>query len=424
MSADTRGAGDLPESVRHVLAQRPGVASVTAPGDRPPGAWRYSSRLALVLSGGGARAAYQVGVLAALAEHLPALEFPILTGVSAGAINTTYLAAHAGPLRAAVAGLMDEWMHLTVDRVYRVTPARFGRSAVRWLWQTALGRRRGPATVRGLLDQSPLREFLSRSVDVSGIDRNIAAGRLRAAALSATSLTSGQSVTFVHGAPEIPTWRRAQRVAVRARLTVDHVLASAAIPILFPAVRMGDEFFGDGSVRQTAPLAPAIHLGARAVVVIGLGASAARDASPPGEYPSAAEVLAVLLHSVFLDAVEADMERLDRVNRLLAALPHDAPAPDGLKPVDLLVLRPSRDLGALAAGHWELLPRTIRWLARGMGGQREEAADLLGYLLFHPAYTSQIVELGYDDVNRNWGAIEPFFAKLERRGEQEPERAT
>jgi NTE family protein len=387
---------------------------------------RYSSRLALVLSGGGARAAYQAGAVAALAERLPELEFPILTGVSAGAINTIYLATHDGPLGAAATGLVDQWRRLTVDRVYCLRPTRFWTNAVRWIAQTTLGRRRGPATVRGILDMSPLREFLDRGMDLRGIDRNIAAGRLRAVALSALSLTSGQSVTFVHGAPETPTWRRAQRVAVRTTLTVDHVLASAAIPILFPAVRMGNQFFGDGSVRQAAPLAPAIHLGAQAVVVIGMragGVAATRDASPPSEYPSAAEVLAVLFHSIFLDAVEADMERLDRVNRLLAALPSDAPAPDGLRPVDLLVLRPSRDLGALAAGHWELLPRAIRWLARAMGGKREEATDLLGYLLFHPAYTSQLVELGHEDVNRNWAAIEPFFVKLERRGEQEPERA-
>jgi NTE family protein len=410
----------LPEPVRRVLAQRPTV--LTLPGERPPGTWRYSSRLALVLSGGGARAAYQAGVLAGLAERLPELAFPILTGVSAGAISVTYLATHEGPLRTAVSGLVEQWRRLTVDQVYRVRPTRFWRNAARWMIAAAVGRQRGPATVQGMLDLSPLREFLSRNADMGGIDRNIAAGRLRAAALSALSLTSGQTVTFVHGAPGTPVWQRAQRLAVRASLTVDHVLASAAIPMLFPAVRMGDQFFGDGSVRQTAPLAPAIHLGARAVVVIGLRAAAARDASPPGEYPTAAEVLAVLFHSVFLDALEADVERLERINGLLAALPQDAQAPGNLKPVDLLVLRPSRDLGALAAGHWDLLPRTIRWLARAMGGHQQGASDLLGYLLFHPAYTSQLVELGYEDVMRNWDAIEPFFARLERRGEGEPGR--
>jgi NTE family protein len=361
--------------------------------------------------------------VAGLAERLPELEFPVLTGVSAGAINMSYLAAHEGPLGAAVAGLVDQWTRLTVQHVYRVRPVRFWRSAARWMVAAVLGRPRGPATAQGVLDLSPLRDFLSRSVDMSGIDRNIAAGRLRAAALSALSLTSGQTVTFVHGTPGTPTWRRAQRLAVRASLTVDHVLASAAIPIVFPAVRMGDQFFGDGSVRQTAPLAPAVHLGARAVVVVGLRAAAARDASPPGEYPTAAEVLAVFFHSVFLDALEADMERLERINRLLAAVPPGAGAPENLKPVDLLVLRPSRDLGALAAGHWDLLPRNIRWLASAMSGRREEASDFLGYLLFHPAYTSQLVELGHEDVNRNWSVIESFFARLERRGEGEPDGA-
>ncbi|MGH7645679.1 MAG: patatin-like phospholipase family protein, partial [Gemmatimonadales bacterium] len=252
----------------------------TDPGDRLPGQWRYSSQLALVLSGGGARAAYQVGVLAGLAERLPGLEFPIVTGVSAGAINAISLAAHQGPLGDAVLAMEAGWRRLTVDQVYRLRPMRFASSAARWVMR-AVGRRARPAVVRGLLDPQPLREFLAGSVDLPGIDAKVAAGRLRAVTLSATSYTTGSSVTFVQGGPDVPTWQRAGRIAVRARLTLDHVMASAAIPLLFPAVRIGDEFYGDGGVRQTAPLAPAIHLGARAVLVIGLAAARPAPARAP-----------------------------------------------------------------------------------------------------------------------------------------------
>lgn len=408
----------MSDPIRRISApHRPGL-DVTAAGERPPRAWRYSSKLALALSGGGARAAYQVGIIDAITERLPELELPILTGVSAGAINTSFLAAHPGPLRVAVHRLREQWLRLTPERVFRVRPVSLVRSAARWSAETALGRRTGPTVVRGLLDAEPLREFLKEVIDFRGIDANILAGRLRAVALSATSFTTGRSVTFVHGAPDVPTWERVQRVAVRSRLAVDHVLASSAIPILFPAVRLEGEFYGDGSVRQTAPLAPAIHLGARAVLAIGMRTNRASSQSPPplSEYPSAAEAVGLLFDSIFLDVLEADAERLERVNRLLTVIPADVPAPDGLKPVDLLMLRPSRDLGTLAAGKSAVLPKILRFVVGGMGGLRAGASEFLSYLLFDPAYTSQLMELGYEDAGAYWPAIEEFFAKMQRTG--------
>ncbi len=350
---------------------------------------------ALVLAGGGARAAYEVGVLAGVAERAPGLEFPIVTGVSAGAINAVHLAAHPGPLAAAVGALRAQWSRLVVERVYRIRPGRLARGLLLGAAHTALGRGGEAAAVRGLLDMSPLREFLGANLDFAQLDANIAAGRLRAAAVSATSYATGQTVTFVHGPPDAPTWQRALRYAVRSRLTLDHVVASAALPILFPAVRIGDGFYGDGSLRQTAPLAPAIHLGARAILVVTQRSDPERPPSPPPapaprEYPALAEVIGLLLHAIFLDALEAE-----------------------LRPIRLLMLRPSRDLGALAAGCGVQLPPLVRWLVRGMGGQRATAVDFLSYLLFDPVYTNALTELGYADVRAQWPRIERFLAATE-----------
>ena len=372
---------------------------------------------ALVLAGGGARAAYEVGVLAGVADRAPGLEFPIVTGVSAGAINAVHLAAHPGPLAAAVGALRAQWSRLVVERVYRIRPGRLARGLLLGAAHTAFGRGGEAAAVRGLLDMSPLREFLGANLDFAQLDANIAAGRLRAAAVSATSYATGQTVTFVHGPPDAPTWQRALRYAVRSRLALDHVMASAALPILFPAVRIGDGFYGDGSLRQTAPLAPAIHLGARAILVVTQRSDPERPPSPPPapaprEYPALAEVIGLLLHAIFLDALEADAERLERVNRLVTALP-EAQRPDGLRPVRLLMLRPSRDLGALAAGCGVQLPPLVRWLVRGMGGQRATAVDFLSYLLFNPVYTNALTELGYADVRAQWPRIERFLAATE-----------
>ena len=371
---------------------------------------------ALVLAGGGARAAYEVGVLAAIAARAPGLEFPIVTGVSAGAINAVYLAAHPGPLATAVAALRAQWSRLVVERVYRIRAGRLARGLLLGTAHTALGRGGAAAAVHGLVDMSPLREFLGANIDFTQLAANVAARRLRAVALSTTSYATGETVTFVHGPPDVPTWRRALRYAVATQLTLDHVMASAALPILFPAVRIGDAFYGDGSVRQTAPLAPAIHLGARAIVVV-TQRNDPQELHPPAPgpgrpaaptYPALAEVIGLLLHAIFLDALEADAERLERVNRVVTALP-EAQRPDGLRPVRLLMLRPSRDLGALAAGCGVTLPPLVRWLVRGMGGQRATAVDFLSYLLFDPAYTNALIELGYDDVRAQWPRIERFL---------------
>jgi NTE family protein len=355
-------------------------------------------------------------VLAALAERLPDLEFPILTGVSAGAINTVYLAAHPGSLAQAIGGLYAAWRRLTSERVFRVRPGSLTGSAARWFLASYIGRRTSPTPVRGILDTQPLRESLEATIDVRGIQANIDSGRLRTAALSATAINSGQSVTFVHGHGEASAWEGPKHMGLRGPLGLEHVMASAAIPILFPAVPLTGEFYCDGSVAQTTPLAPAIHLGARAAFVIGMKTHPRKSSlvTTTRQYPSVAEVAGLLLSTIFQDQLEADADQLARINDLLAALPADTAAPLGLRPVDLLMLRPRRDLADLARGLAASLPRDVRRIVEGMGGGREAAAEFLSYLLFEPSFTSQLMELGYEDLGAQWPEIDKFFSKLER----------
>ncbi len=367
--------------------------------------------LALVLSGGGARAAYQVGVLVAIAERLPELNIPILTGVSAGAINTAHLAAHPGDFRSAVTELRSEWSKLTPDRVYRVRPVSVARAALRWLVTWIMRRRKEPGVIQGLMDMTPLRLFLSECIDFAGIDNNIGTGKLRAVALTTTSYTTGQTVTFVRGEPGCPIWERSQRIGIKGEITIDHVIASSAIPIIFPAVRLGDGFYGDGSVRQMAPLAPAIHLGARRILAISMRSKrpSSVPVGPIGEYPAMAEVMALLFNAVFLDSLDGDAERLERINRLLEDAPPGGAAPGGIRPVALHMVHPSGDLGELSRGLAHRLPDAVRAVVNSIGGQREGSRDFVSYLLFDPAYTDQLVDLGYSDTCAQWGQMESFL---------------
>ncbi len=396
------------------LCQRP-----TGAEPRPAGTFHRtvteqptSSDLAVVLSGGGARAAYQVGVLAAVAERMPDLHIPIITGVSAGAINATYLAGYRGDLSLAVKRLQGLWLRLTSDQVYRLPATGVVKTAARWVGKK-LRLRKEPA-VHGLLDVRPLARFITDTVDFTGIDHNISTGRLKALALSATSYATGKTITFVHGAPDVVIWQRATRMAVRERVTASHVMASCAIPIIFPAVRLDGGYYGDGSVRQTAPLSPAIHLGARRALAVGMGSGSmiASDLMAKGEeYPTPAQVAGLLLHSIFLDALDADVERLERVNQLIDALPPGVPLPDDLRLVKLCQVRPSRELGALARGYVPRLPMLMDLIVRGIGGKEERGADFLSYLLFEPEYTGLLMELGHEDAGAHWAELETVLAE-------------
>ncbi len=365
--------------------------------------------LALVLSGGGARAAYQVGALRGIAERAGSdVSFPIVTGVSAGAINAAGLSSGEGSFGAAVGMLERAWLGMSIGSVFRSGFFSLLSSALKWACILATGGTAPGLKLQGVLDTLPLRKTLSHYIRSEGIDANLSSGKLRALALSATSYGTGQTVTFVHGASDVPTWKRAGRISVQTRISVDHVLASSALPLLFPAVAIGDQYLGDGSIRQTAPLAPAIHLGAQRLLAIGLRHR--RTAQEEAErqiigYPPPAQVLGMLMSAVFLDAMEADAERLERINRSLALLPPERPHPEGLRPLRLLVLRPSKDLGKLAADLDQHLPKTLKYLVRGLGSSRLKSQDMLSYLLFERPYIERLLELGRVDALAQWDEI-------------------
>ena len=254
-----------------------------------------------------------------------------------------------------------------------------------------------------------LRTFLADAIDFAGIQRNITLGHLRAVGLTATSYSSGQTVTYVEGAQDVPVWHRSNRIAVRSRLSLDHLMASSAIPLIFPAVRLDGEYYGDGSVRQTFPLSPAIHLGAQRILAIG---TRSNRSSPPSaviqeQYPSTAQSLGLLLDSVFMDHLDADAEVLESMNQVLGAPSgDDATSSSKFRHVDFLLFRPSRDLGEIASEFAEGLPRPIRSIARSFGAESRGGSEFLSYLLFDPGFTSRLVDLGFSDCQREWKKVE------------------
>jgi len=373
------------------------------------------NELALVLSGGGARAAYQAGLLKGIAEQFPELEVSILTGVSAGAINALYLAAQPGPFGAVVDGLTRHWGGLSPEQVFRVDLGSLGKNVVRWSARLLSGGMRGAPQVRGLVDTAPLRAFLQRALGVGdepipGIDRNLEEGRLKAVALITTSYSTGQSVAWVQGR-DITLWERPHRRSRKARLTVEHAMASAALPLFFPAIRLGDEWYGDGGVRLAAPLSPALHLGASRILAVSTRYARSTDeADRPtiSRYPPPAQVAGLLLNAVFLDLIDQDALRLERMNRLLEKLPEEDR--DGLRIVDLMVLRPSRDLGRLARDYEPRLPGAFRFMTRGLGTRETESPDALSLIMFQEDYLDRLIEIGYEDAHARADEIGAFLA--------------
>jgi len=367
------------------------------------------------MGGGGARAAYQVGFLRCLARNYPDLEIPFITGVSAGAINAAHLASHHGTFEQAVQELSGLWSHLRMEDVFRTDIRSLTWNAIKWVFQLGTGGVGGSSGIRALADTSPLRHFLTEALaavdgEITGIEFNLQRGRLKALALSTSSYTTGRSITWVEGVG-IEEWERPQRRSRNGKLTVEHVMASAALPLFFPAVRLEDGWYGDGGIRLSAPLSPILHLGARKVLAI--STKHERDQSEADKplisgYPPPAQVAGVILNSIFLDNLDQDVLRLERLNSLLERLPEDER--DGLRPVNLMVLRPSRDLGELAQEFESSLPRGFRFLTRGLGTRETKSPDFLSLILFQPEYLRALMQIGEEDADRQGEAIASFMA--------------
>jgi NTE family protein len=405
------------------------LQAVPQPSNSLQGLIRPQPVTGLILTGGGARAAYQVGVLAAIAQlrrdagATQSNPFPVISGTSAGAINAATLACHADDFDGAVDGLLHLWQGLHVEDVYRADAFQAVKSGARWLSMLSLGwalARWTRTRPRSLLDNMPLRELLMRYLDMGRIDTMLDGAHLRALALTGSSYTSGQHVTFFQTRHHVVPWLREQRMAVQTQLTQAHLMASSAIPFIFPAEKLdfdgSREWFGDGSMRQSAPISPAVHLGAERVLVIGAG----RMKEPEGrrlasvqDHPSMAQIAGHALSNIFLDALAVDVERLRRINRTLALLPREARMATALRPIDLLVIAPSRRLDDLAGEHQASLPPSVRAMLRAVGvsgkGQATSGAALVSYLLFEPSFVGELINLGMSDTLAKRAEVQRFF---------------
>lgn len=383
----------------------------------------------LILSGGGARAAYQVGVLGAIADLLGEScrnPFPVIVGTSAGAINAVGLACGALHFASAVRRLTEVWQGFHCGDVYRSDWPGVLRQASRFFGHSLLGM--GKDLPVALLDSAPLGDLLARELDFSGIAAAVRMRQLRAVAVTAFGYESGQAVTFYQGRATIDPWFRHRRVGVPTRLTLEHLLASAAIPLIFPPVKVNREYFGDGAVRQQAPISPALHLGASRVLVVGvsgnpLGKGASQQVARPrsGLPPTLAQISGHMLNSTFIDSLEGDIELLERLNHMSRLVPSGLhPRGLGLKPVDVLVISPSQPLDQIAARHRHEMPKSMRFFLRGPGATRASGAGVLSYLLFEPGYCNELIELGYQDAMAQKGALCRFLGHAEVAAEDVP----
>ena len=382
---------------------------------------RVRPRAGLVLTGGGARAAYQVGVVKAVRDVLGNPKknpFPILCGTSAGAINATTLAVFADDFSRAVANLLEVWENMHCRHIYRTDALHILQSGAKWLAAMMLVSRKNPIS---LLDNTPLARMLEHNLPFERIQPNIDSGALYAACVTASGYTSGQSVSFFQGGSGLEGWERNQRIGAAVTLKLEYLLASAALPFIFPAVKVHREYFGDGSMRQIAPVSPALHLGADRVLIVGTGRQTQeQNRARSDTYPSLAQIAGHALNSIFLDSLAVDIERLERINRTVRLIPPDrlADSSTQLRPVKVLFITPSQPIERIAARFVHELPLTVRFILKPTGALSRSGSNLASYLLFEESFCRALIDLGYQDTISREAELREFFSPemAERRG--------
>lgn len=379
--------------------------------------------IGLVLTGGGARAAYQAGAIKGIAQVLgpkyETIPFHTLAGISAGAINVAYLASRATGFQQGTEDCYNLWKNLKSDQILRTDLGSLSQIAARWMRDLSLGGLYNGQRTNYLLDTSPLSELLRNQVDLEQIEKSLKSGILHGIAFSATNYQTGAAVTFFDGDPRIQPWTRSARIGRRAQLSHAQILASASIPILFQPVKIGRQFYGDGGIRLRTPLSPVIHMGADRIVAIGIRYSRPEDMTQDmneqtaGNEITIADIAGVLLNAAFMDALESDIERLVRINHTLTLLTEEAKRkqPSPLREVPLLVIRPSQDLSHFASDQFHRFPKTLRHLLKGIGASDERGWDLLSYLAFDQSYTTPLLELGVADALSQKEEIKAFFSQ-------------
>jgi len=360
---------------------------------------KKNKRIGLLLSGGGARGAYQVGVLKAIATLYPrnhSIPFPVLCGTSAGAMNSTALGCYASSFHLGVKKLEWIWRNMRTNHIYRSDLSHVSHhmfnNMTKWM-RSDLYRNRPTS----LLDNSPLRELINRVVPFERLERNIANGHLHALSVTASSYKTGNSVSFYQGHPSIEDWKRSKRESSRGVLHTDHLMASAALPLVFPAIEVRQSFYGDGSIHQLSPLSPAIHLGADKVLCIGLDSPHDQSAHAVMKHPSASSIAGHLLDSVFSDTLDSDIERTNRVNATLDLIPEHLQKSHNLRKIDTHLINPSIDINRAAKRHYNDVPWAIKRLLASIGVTRSSESSLISYLLFEKAYCTELIAAGFRD---------------------------
>ncbi|MUH71548.1 patatin-like phospholipase family protein [Psychrosphaera haliotis] len=353
------------------------------------------AKIALVLTGGGARAAYQIGVLKAVMAHLPRNQktpFKIICGTSAGAINAVTLSTHASCFHLGVKKAEWVWKNFSTDQVYAST----WRGVFSHLFKNFLSRfsKKGIDRATSLLNNEPLRDLLKQVINFQRIDRNILSDHLSAISVSASSYSNGDSISFFQSS-EGQEWKRAKRQGVKTVLTTRHLMASSAIPLMFPSIKIGESYYGDGAIHQLSPLSPAIHLGADKILILGVEQPNQDKYYGQSEFhPNSAAITGHLLDTVFTDSMNADLERLERINKTLEYAPTEK---TGLKHIDTLLINPSRNFNKLARHYYKNLSPAIKFLMRFFGVKQNEESALLSYILFEKPFTEKLIQIGYED---------------------------